>query len=103
MQYGRTMTAAFVLTMMGFVLCSSGFAKEDKDFVPGEDSGFYYTIKKGDTLWDLFPEILQFRVGLARTLGNESGYQKPPLDLSGEKNQNLPERKCSGQTRNCKN
>lgn len=38
---------------MGFVLCSSGFAVEDKDFIPGEDSGFYYTIKKGDTLWDL--------------------------------------------------
>ena len=53
MQYGRTMTAAFVLTIMGFVLCSPGFAEDDKDFVPGEDSGFYYTIKKGDTLWDL--------------------------------------------------
>ncbi len=38
---------------MGFLLCSSGFAEENKDFVPGEDSGFYYTIKKGDTLWDL--------------------------------------------------
>jgi hypothetical protein len=47
------MTAAFVLTIMGFVLCSSGSAEESKDFVPGEDSGFYYTIKKGDTLWDL--------------------------------------------------
>jgi len=53
MQCGRTMAAAFVLTMTGFVLCLSGFAAEDKDFVPGEDSGFYYTIKKGDTLWDL--------------------------------------------------
>ncbi|MFA5902582.1 MAG: LysM peptidoglycan-binding domain-containing protein [Desulfobacula sp.] len=53
MQYGRTMTAAFVLIIMGFVFCSSGFAEENKDFVPGEDSGFYYTIKKGDTLWDL--------------------------------------------------
>lgn len=38
---------------MGFLLCSSGFAEESKDFIPGEDSGFYYTIKKGDTLWDL--------------------------------------------------
>jgi len=38
---------------MGFVLCSTGSAEESKDFVPGEDSGFYYTIKKGDTLWDL--------------------------------------------------
>ena len=53
MQYGRTMTAAFVLTIIGFVFCSSGFADSSKDFVPGEDSGFYYTIKKGDTLWDL--------------------------------------------------
>ncbi|OGQ85206.1 MAG: hypothetical protein A3J85_01145 [Desulfobacula sp. RIFOXYA12_FULL_46_16] len=47
------MTATFVLTIMEFVLCSSGFAEENKDFLPGEDSGFYYTIKKGDTLWDL--------------------------------------------------
>nr|NJM01675.1 LysM peptidoglycan-binding domain-containing protein [Desulfobacula sp.] len=47
------MAAAFVLTIAGLVLCLSGFAEENKDFVPGEDSGFYYTIKKGDTLWDL--------------------------------------------------
>ena len=53
MRGGKTITAAFVLTIMGFLLCSSGFAEDNKDFIPGEDSGFYYTIKKGDTLWDL--------------------------------------------------
>ena len=40
-------------------MCSTGFAKDknssnnDEEFVPGTDSGFFYTIKKGDTLWDL--------------------------------------------------
>ena len=53
MQNGRTLAGAFVMAIMGFMLCSSGFAEENIDFVPGEDSGFYYTIKKGDTLWDL--------------------------------------------------
>lgn len=53
MQYGRTLAGAFVIAIMGFMLCSSGFAEENIDFIPGEDSGFYYTIKKGDTLWDL--------------------------------------------------
>jgi hypothetical protein len=42
----------FIL-MLGFAFASSGSAQEDIEFVPGEDSGFYYTIKKGDTLWDL--------------------------------------------------
>lgn len=53
MQCARTLAASLVLTIMGFMLCSSGFTEGDKDFVPGEDSGFYYTIQKGDTLWDL--------------------------------------------------
>ncbi|OGR40499.1 MAG: hypothetical protein A3J80_11585 [Desulfobacula sp. RIFOXYB2_FULL_45_6] len=53
MRDGRTMMAVLVLTIIGFLLDSPGFAEDNKDFVPGEDSGFYYTIKKGDTLWDL--------------------------------------------------
>ena len=53
MQGQKTMTAIFVLTFWGFAFCSTGFAQGDKKFIPGQDSGFYYTIKKGDTLWDL--------------------------------------------------
>lgn len=45
--------AAFVLALWGVALCSMGFAENDIEFIPGETSGFYYTIKKGDTLWDL--------------------------------------------------
>lgn len=46
------MTLILILTI-GFAASSSLFAEEDIEFIPGEDSGFYYTIKKGDTLWDL--------------------------------------------------
>lgn len=53
MRNHKTMIAAFVITLWGVALCSMGFAKDDKEFIPGEDSGFFYTIKKGDTLWDL--------------------------------------------------
>ncbi|MCD4720386.1 MAG: LysM peptidoglycan-binding domain-containing protein [Desulfobacula sp.] len=53
MQSQKTMIAIFVLTFWGFAFCSTGFAQDDKEFIPGENSGFYYTIKKGDTLWDL--------------------------------------------------
>ncbi len=56
----KTITLVLVLTVLGLAVCSSGFANEKrsidgitKEFVPGEDSGFFYTIKKGDTLWDL--------------------------------------------------
>ncbi len=41
------------IIIVGFAFASSGFAKDDVEFTPGEDSGFYYTIQKGDTLWDL--------------------------------------------------
>jgi hypothetical protein len=51
MQTQKTMIAIFILTFLGFA--STGFAQDDKEFNPTEDSGFYYTIKKGDTLWDL--------------------------------------------------
>lgn len=52
MQNQKTIiTILFILIFGGFA--STGFAQDDKGFIPGEDSGFYYTIKKGDTLWDL--------------------------------------------------
>ncbi|MCK5164980.1 MAG: LysM peptidoglycan-binding domain-containing protein [Desulfobacula sp.] len=53
MRNRKTMIAAFALTILGFAFCSMGFAKDNNEFIPGDDSGFYYTIKKGDTLWDL--------------------------------------------------
>jgi len=53
MQSQKTIITIFVLIFWGFAFCSTGFAQDDKEFIPGEDSGFYYTIKKGDTLWDL--------------------------------------------------
>jgi len=49
----KTMITLYILIILGFVFCSTGFAKDKKEFIPGKDSGFYYTIKKGDTLWDL--------------------------------------------------
>jgi len=49
----KIMTALFVLIFWGLAFCSTGLAQGDKQFIPGKDSGFYYTIKKGDTLWDL--------------------------------------------------
>lgn len=53
MRNHKTLIATFVLSFWWIAFCSMGFAGENKEFIPGEDSGFYYTIKKGDTLWDL--------------------------------------------------
>ncbi len=53
MRNHKTMSCVVVLTILGLALCTLGFADDDIEFTPGEDSGFYYTIKKGDTLWDL--------------------------------------------------
>lgn len=57
MRKHKAMIIVFVLTIWGLALCSSGFAditsEIEEEFIPGEDSGFFYTIKKGDTLWDL--------------------------------------------------
>ncbi|MBU2430684.1 MAG: LysM peptidoglycan-binding domain-containing protein, partial [Proteobacteria bacterium] len=57
MRKHKAVIIVFVLTIWGLALCSSGFAdisaQINEEFIPGEDSGFFYTIKKGDTLWDL--------------------------------------------------
>ena len=42
-----------ILLISGFAVSSSFSADENLEFIPGEDSGFYYIIQKGDTLWDL--------------------------------------------------
>jgi len=41
------------MTFVLFVHSPPVTAKKSKDFNPDQDSGFYYTIQKGDTLWDL--------------------------------------------------
>ncbi len=55
----KIMTALFVLIFWGLAFCSTGLAQEKSEFIPGEDSGFYYTIKKGDTLWNLSEKFYQ--------------------------------------------
>lgn len=49
----KTIISIFVLFFWGFAFCSTGMAQGDEEFIPGQDSGFYYIVKKGDTLWDL--------------------------------------------------
>ncbi|MFH2090935.1 MAG: LysM peptidoglycan-binding domain-containing protein [Pseudomonadota bacterium] len=49
----RRLLIALVITLLGVALSSNGFAKNEIEFIPGEDSGFFYVIEKGDTLWDL--------------------------------------------------
>ena len=49
----KRLLIAFFLTLLGVALSSTGFAKNEIEFIPGEDSGFFYIIEKGDTLWDL--------------------------------------------------
>lgn len=44
---------AFIILILGVAFGSTGYAKNEIEFIPGEDSGFFYIIKKGDTLWDL--------------------------------------------------
>ena len=59
MRNHRTRIAAFILTVLGVALCSTGVAEDLKDVIPEDTSGFYYTIKKGDTLWDLSEKFYQ--------------------------------------------
>lgn len=53
MQNLKIITAVFTLILLGFVFCPNSFANNNQEFIPGQDCGFYYTVKKGDTLWDL--------------------------------------------------
>jgi hypothetical protein len=45
--------AVLIIIFSGIVLSSTGFSENEIEFIPGEDSGFFYTVQKGDTLWDL--------------------------------------------------
>lgn len=49
----KTIFAGFILLFSGLVFCAAVYAESEIEFIPGEDSGFFYIIKKGDTLWDL--------------------------------------------------
>ncbi|MCF6247232.1 MAG: LysM peptidoglycan-binding domain-containing protein [Desulfobacula sp.] len=57
----KSITVFIGILIFGFAIAPSagltgtpsGLTKDKVEFTPGEDSGFYYTIKKGDTLWDL--------------------------------------------------
>lgn len=48
----RVMMVVCILSVMVFVSPASLYAQEDMETVEHE-AGFYYTVKKGDTLWDL--------------------------------------------------
>ena len=44
----------FIWALLGLLLISqAAAAKAPEEFDTTEDTGFYYTIQKGDTLWDL--------------------------------------------------
>jgi hypothetical protein len=49
----KTMTIILILISWGFAFCSTGLCEKDEKFLSNKDTGFYYTIQKGDTLWDL--------------------------------------------------
>jgi len=53
MRNHKTIHWVVVLFILVLAFSTLGFADDDIEFTPGEDSGFYYTIKNGDTLWDL--------------------------------------------------
>ena len=47
-------TILLIFLFIGFAFPLSCLSEEkSKEFNPDKDSGFFYTIKKGDTLWDL--------------------------------------------------
>ena len=82
----KTRVMAIILFLL---LPVTGSAAAEIPAVPGiervetaQGSIFYYTIRQGDTLWDLLPEILQIPMGLAGIMGNESSDSEPPSDLS---------------------
>lgn len=53
MRHFKPIISLIYLLTLGFAFTSTGLARDDTGFTPGKDSGFYYTIQKGDTLWDL--------------------------------------------------
>jgi hypothetical protein len=53
MRNRKSMISLLIMAVLGLAFCTAGFADDDIEFIDGEDSGFYYMIKKGDTLWDL--------------------------------------------------
>ena len=52
-QIKRIVIIPGILTFLHLIFFSLAWAQDSKDFNPNHDSGFYYTIQKGDTLWDL--------------------------------------------------
>jgi len=81
----KTVIAAFALTILGFAFCSMGFAKVDEEFIPGKDSGFYYTIKKGDTLWDLSEKFYNSQWDWPGLWEMNDEIKNPPLDIPRKK------------------
>ncbi len=53
MHHNRTTIAVVTLILCWVGLCSPAFCRDENKFNPEKNTGFYYTIKKGDTLWDL--------------------------------------------------
>jgi len=42
-----------IIILLTLIFFSMAWTRDSKEFNPNQDSGFYYTIQKGDTLWDL--------------------------------------------------
>jgi hypothetical protein len=53
MHQNRTIIAVLILILCWVGFCSPVFCGTRDKFNPDRDTGFYYTIQKGDTLWDL--------------------------------------------------
>ncbi|MCP4021380.1 MAG: LysM peptidoglycan-binding domain-containing protein [Desulfobacteraceae bacterium] len=53
MKIPKRIALFIVFLLLGFVLIPSTFATEKKASGSEEDASFFYTIQKGDTLWDL--------------------------------------------------
>ena len=49
----------WIILIIGISFSSAGFANQELEFIPGDDSGFFYTIQQGDTLWDLSYKFYQ--------------------------------------------
>lgn len=49
----RNYNCLVVMALMAGILCTSNVAAQDKYGVQLDDKGYYYVVKKGDTLWDI--------------------------------------------------